>query len=38
VPASVEGSTLALDRGAFIVRERVDDGTGLSLLLLSLAP
>lgn len=38
VPASVEGITLSLNRGAFIVRERVDDGTGLSLLLLSLAP
>lgn len=37
VPANPEGLALTLDRGAYIVREHLPDGTGLSLLLLSLA-
>jgi len=37
VPAGVEGLQLTLDRGAYIVREHIADGTGMSLLLLSLA-
>lgn len=34
VPASVEGASLVLARGSYTVRERIDDGTGLTLLML----
>lgn len=37
VPASVVGKALVLPQGNFTVRERVDDGTGLSLLMLTKA-
>jgi len=34
VPASVVGMTLVIPQGSYTVRERQDDGTGISLLLL----
>lgn len=37
VPSSVVGLSLVIPQGAYIVRERQDDGTGLSLLMLGLA-
>ncbi|MEY2688241.1 MAG: hypothetical protein RL375_2439 [Pseudomonadota bacterium] len=35
VPAAVEGLTLVVPAGTYTVRERIDDGTGMSLLMLS---
>lgn len=37
VPAAVFGKTLAIPQGAFVVREHLADGTGMSLLLLTRA-
>lgn len=37
VPASVHGAALVIPQGSFTVRERHDDGTGLSVLVLSQA-
>lgn len=37
VPANPEGATLVLDRGSYIVREHIPDGSGVSLLMLTAA-
>lgn len=37
VPASVYGAALIIPQGSFTVRERFDDGTGLTVLALSKA-
>jgi hypothetical protein len=37
LPAAVEGLTLVAPAGTYTVRERLDDGAGMSLLMLSAA-
>jgi hypothetical protein len=35
VPSNVQGAALVIPQGSYTVREQIDDGTGLSLLLLT---
>lgn len=37
VPSGVDGATLVIPQGTFVVREHTADGTGLSLLMLQRA-
>jgi hypothetical protein len=37
VPPNVVGAALVVPQGSYVVRERIDDGTGLSLLMLETA-
>ena len=37
VPAAAEGKVLDIPQGSFVVRERIDDGTGLTTLTLTAA-